>query len=405
MIAEIKAGKAFGSISAPPSKSMAHRLLICAAMSEGVSTVRRISLCDDALATIDCLRALGAKIDILDDVCRIEGVDMRRISPRRELFCRESASTLRFIIPIAMLSRNEVKFCGADSLMKRPLSVYEDIFRERELRFEARDNSIYLKGPLRSGKYTISGNVSSQFISGLLFALPILDGDSEITIIPPFESRAYIDLTLQSLKKFGVTAEFSDEFTITVKGNQKYICADLSVEGDYSSAAFCDAFNLLGGDVKVTGICEHSLQGDKVYKQLYKKLLTNNAIIDVSDCPDLSPILFALAAALNGAEFTGTKRLKIKESDRAYAMKIELEKLGADIEIYENSVRVKKCPLHKPNETLFGHSDHRIVMSLAVLLSLFGGKIDGAEAVKKSYPSFFEDVKALGIDVKFREES
>ena len=399
MIAEIKASKAFGSISAPPSKSMAHRLLICAAMSKGISTLRGISLCDDTLATIDCLRALGARIEVLGDVCRIEGFDVNHFLPNKELFCRESGSTLRFIIPIAALCGYEVKFCGADSLMKRPLSVYADIFKENELQFEQQDNCIYLKGPLSSGKYTVSGNVSSQFISGLLFALPVLDGNSEITIIPPFESRSYIDLTLQALKTFGVTAEFADEFKITVKGNQKYTCADISVEGDYSGSAFCDAFNLIGGNVKVTGLCEHSLQGDKAYKQLYKKLLTNNAIIDVSNCPDLSPILFALAAALNGAEFTGTKRLKIKESDRAYAMKVELEKLGAYIEIYENSVIVKKSPLHKPNEILFGHNDHRIVMSLSVLLSLFGGKIEGAEAVKKSYPSFFEDIKTLGIEV------
>jgi 3-phosphoshikimate 1-carboxyvinyltransferase len=228
----------------------------------------------------------------------------------------------------------------------------------------------------------------------------LLDGDSEITITPPFESRSYIDLTCLALKQFGVAAEFSDELTITVKGNQRYQASDVSVEGDYSGAAFCDAFNLLSGSVNVTGLIENSLQGDRVYKELYKELLKHDASIDVSNCPDLAPILFALAAALNGAEFTGTKRLKIKESDRAVAMKVELEKFGADVEIYENSVTVKKCTLHKPNQMLFGHNDHRIVMALSVLLSITGGEIEGAESVTKSFPDFFLKLKSLGINIK-----
>lgn len=403
MIARIKKGLARGKVSAPPSKSMAHRLLICAAMSEGVSTVRGVSSCEDALATVDCLRALGAEIEAVGDTYTVRGVNIRQAAPTRELYCRESGSTLRFLIPVAALSQGRIALSGAESLMKRPLSVYGDIFADKEIVFEKTERFVFVEGPLKPGEYTLRGDVSSQFISGLLFALPLLDSDSVIKILPPFESRSYVELTLAALKKFGVKAEFSDGLTIKIKGNQKYTTCDVTVEGDYSGAAFTDAFNLIGGEVSVSGLKKDSRQGDKIYKELYKRLPSGKETIDISDCPDLGPILFTLAAALNGARFTGTARLRIKESDRAVTMKEELEKFGADIEFSENSVTVKKAPLHSPCEPLYGHNDHRVVMSLAVLLSLFGGEIHGAEAISKSYPSFFDDIGRLGIEVKLND--
>ena len=188
-----------------------------------------------------------------------------------------------------------------------------------------------------------------------------------------------------------------NESTLYIKGGQKYISKNISVEGDYSGSAFLEAFNLFGGDVKVEGLSERSLQGDRVYRELYPKLLAGSPGINIEDCPDLGPILFAVSAGLFGGEFVGTKRLKIKESDRAEAMAEELRKFGCNVTVLENSVKIKKSELHAPKEILSGHNDHRIVMSLAVLASIYGGEIDGSEAVKKSYPDFFRDIEQLGI--------
>ncbi len=398
MKVEIKKSRANGKVYAPTSKSMAHRLLICAALSDSKSVIRGITPCEDVLATVDVLSALGAKISHKDDIYTVEGCNMRTTSARDTLFCRESGSTLRFIIPLASLSGNEITVSGAPSLMSRPMGVYESIFNERGLLFDKRDGKITLHGSLTAGEYTVRGDISSQFISGLLFALPLLDGNSVIHIIPPFESRSYIDLTLLALKHFGVYAEMPDDRTIKINGNQKYKSGDFTVEGDYSGAAFLDALNAIGSSVEVLGLSENSAQGDKVYRNFYPLLKESTPKIDIENCPDLGPILFTLAAAFNGAEFTGTKRLKIKESDRAATMAKELKKFGADIEIFENSVLVRKANLHAPKETLCGHNDHRVVMSLSVLLTLFGGTIDGAEAVCKSYPDFFRDMKKLGVE-------
>ncbi len=398
MKAEIKPCRAEGKIYAPTSKSMAHRLLICAALSKGTSVIRGITQCEDVLATKDVLEALGAKISIDKDTYTVQGCGEIKV-PNKELFCRESGSTLRFIIPIASLSNGKAILKGAPSLMKRPLDIFSEIFKGQGLLFEKSGDELYIEGSLKSGDYIIRGDISSQFISGLLFALPLLDGNSTIKIIPPFESKSYIDLTLSALASFGIKADASDSLLIKISGNQAYKPKDLEVEGDYSGAAFLDALNILGSSVKIFGLSETSMQGDRVYKELYPLLKSTSPTIDIGNCPDLGPILFTLAAAFNGAVFTGTKRLKIKESDRAMTMKEELAKFGADIEIFQNSVTVKKTNLHKPTEILNGHNDHRVVMSLAVLATIFGGTIDGAEAVGKSYPDFFRDIKSLGAEV------
>ena len=403
MIAKITPSRACGSVSAPASKSMAHRLLIAAAMASGVSTVRGISSCSDVSATVDCLRALGVKIEETGKDLTVHGLNMKNARPSRELYCRESGSTQRFLIPIALLSGIKTAVSGARSLMKRPLSVYEDMAREKDFLFTRENGLIFVKGPLKSGEYTLRGDVSSQFISGLLFALPVLSDDSTIKITPPFESRSYVLLTIAALREFGVFAEFEDEYTIKVPGNQKYKPCDVTVEGDYSGAAFLDAFNYIGGEVTVSGLLQDSVQGDRVYTELFPLLKTGTPKIDVTDCPDLSPILFTLAAAFSGAEFTGTKRLKIKESDRAETMAEELRKFGANIEVFENSVLISGATLHAPSEPILAHNDHRVAMSLSVLLTLFGGELHGAESVSKSYPSFFDDIKKLGIEVTINE--
>ena len=399
MRVQINKGVARGNISAPPSKSMAHRLLICAAMCEGVSTVRGISTCEDVLATLDCLGALGVRCEQVGDdvvVCGKKPQDMR---PSEPLKCRESGSTLRFMIPIAMRSEQTAVFYGAKSLMSRPMSVYEDMCRERGLTYLSDGDSIVVKGQLGGGEFTLPGDVSSQFISGLLFALPTANEDSTIRILPPIESRSYIELTIDALKSFGVSAVWQDEYTIFIKGKQKYNPTDVTVEGDYSGAAFPEALNLFGGEVTVGGLRPDTIQGDSVYKKYYDMLVRGVPTIHIGDCPDLGPVLFAIAAAKNGGIFTGTRRLKINESDRAAAMAEELKKFGTSVSVYEDTVVIYPAEFHAPSEVLCGHNDHRIVMALSVLLTLTGGEIEGAEAVSKSYPAFFENLEALGIEV------
>ena len=256
-----------------------------------------------------------------------------------------------------------------------------------------------MRGPLTGGEYTLVGNVSSQFISGLIFALLLADVDSTIKITTPIESRSYINLTINAVKAFGIKVEWVDEYTIQILGNQTYIPKDITVEGDYSGAAFPDALNLFNGEVEILGLDPNSIQGDSVYKRYFDMLNSGVPTIHIGDCPDLGPVLFAIAAAKYGGVFSGTKRLKIKESDRAEAMAKELKKFGASISVYEDSVVVYPAEFHAPDKTLFGHNDHRIVMSLAVLLTLTGGEIEGAEAINKSYPNFFESLKKLGIGV------
>lgn len=402
MRAVIEKGRACGTISAPPSKSMAHRLLIAAALAEGESLVRGISDCEDVLATVDCLRALGAEIEVSGDTATVRGFDPRHSSPTETLSARESGSTLRFLLPLALLSGCETRFVGAGRLMERPMEVYEEICKKQGLLF-LRDGGITVKGPMRGEDFFLRGDVSSQFITGMLFALPFLGGDRRIHITTDIESKSYIDLTLRAMNEFGVGAVWEDDKTLFVPAGAKYNAREITVEGDYSGAAFPDALNLFGGEVCVLGLSGESLQGDRVYGEYYGQLSQGNATLSIKDCPDLGPILFAVAAAKHGALITETRRLRIKESDRARVMAEELAKFGASVTVDEDTVRIDSGALHAPSEPLFGHGDHRIVMSLAVLCTLYGGEILGAEAVAKSYPCFFEDLDRLGIGVKLYE--
>lgn len=398
MKVQINPSKAEGAVNAPPSKSIAHRMLISAGLSSGTSVVHGIAPSEDVLATLDCLKALGATYTFEKDTVTIQGTNPF-LSHTANLNCRESGSTLRFFIPLCLLSGNNQSLSGSETLLKRPMSVYEDICKEQGLYFSNNGSSIELKGTLASGNYRVKGNISSQFISGLLFALPLLDGDSTISILPPVESLSYINLTIQSLAQFGVKAEWTDERTLYIKGNQSYTAREVSVEGDYSNAAFFDAFNVIGGNVIIDGLSPESLQGDRVYSKFFEMLSRGTPTVHISDCPDLGPILFALAACKNGGVFTGTARLKIKESDRAASMAQELQKFGVSVKVTDDSVVVYPAQFHAPKEILYGHNDHRIVMALSVLLTITGGTLDGAEAVAKSMPDFFAKLKSIGIKV------
>ena len=395
MIVTIHPGTARGIIPAPPSKSMAHRRLICAALSGGESVIRGVDRSEDILATADCLQALGASLSWEGDTVRVRGTDPRR-SAAAVLRCRESGSTLRFMIPLCLLSGNPMRLEGSETLLSRPLSVYENLCRSRSLTLE-RENGLLVRGPLTPGDFEIPGNISSQFVTGLLFALPLLPRPSRIRLIPPVESRSYLSLTLQALQSAGVTVRLPDENTFEIPGNDRYLPQDMAVEGDYSNAAFPDALNLLGGEVTVTGLAEDSLQGDRVYREYFARLAAGHAELDLSDCPDLAPVLFTLAALLHGAVFTGTRRLRIKESDRSAAMAEELAKCGVRLQLEENRITVPAGPVSNPSGPFSSHNDHRIAMALSLLCTRTGGIIDGAEAVRKSWPAWWDVLRSLGI--------
>lgn len=404
MRVSIKKGKAVGKVEAPPSKSMAHRLLICAGLSKGTCIVHGIAKSNDVLATIECLEAMGVSFQETKDGLAVTGVDMKSAAAGKILDCSESGSTLRFFVPICLISGANAVLKGSERLMERPLGIYKNICEERNLLFSQDKTSLMVKGPLKSGNYKLAGNVSSQFISGLLFALPILDGDSIITITPPIESRSYINMTISALAAFGVKAAWKDENTIFIRGGQEYKSDEAWVEGDYSNAAFFEALNVFGGDVKIDNLPENSIQGDKVYGQMFDQLKKGTPALNISDCPDLAPILFAVAAAKNGGVFSGTRRLKIKESNRSQAMAQELEKFGVSASVYEDEVIIYPTSFKTPSCRLLGHNDHRIVMSEAILLTLTGGVIEGAEAVTKSFPDFFDKLISLGIEVEQSED-
>lgn len=388
---------AHGTVMAPPSKSVAHRALICGALSKQ-STIGNIAYSQDIEATLRCLEAMGASVVKGADKVTLGGLNPAEIPPYTKLDCGESGSTLRFLLPLCLLSSTPVILTGSKRLLERPLDIYEEICRRQNMTFIRTEHAITVCGPLSGGDYCVPGDVSSQFISGLMWALSLPDGGSKIEISEPFESRSYAKMTQLVQSHFGV-AIGCDSNCFLITGGGGYDSRQYIVEGDYSNAAFLDGFNLLGGSVKVFGLSDESPQGDRVYKDFYRQIIDGWREFDLSDCPDLGPVMFALAAALGGAKFTGTARLRIKESDRVAAMVEELAKFGITASVGENTVEILPGKMRSPTQILNGHNDHRIVMSLSLLCSKVGGTIDGAEAVKKSYPDYFEVIRSLGIEV------
>lgn len=395
----IKKGTASGVISIPSSKSVAHRLLINAALTDGETIINGLSLNEDIGATIDCLKTLGAKIDYSYGRCTVHGTNGRGESPRR-LHCRESGSTLRFMIPLC-LDSVKTELYGSPRLIERPHSVYGEICEKNGFLWQPDGEKITVCGGLKSGEYEVPGNISSQFITGLMLALPTLEGDSVIRLTTEPESLSYIDMTVASLAAFGIVIEKRSEREWLIKGSQKRRSPGIiNVEADESGAAFFGALNYIGGDVKLDNLNNNSCQGDRVWRLFFPMLESDSPEISIKDCPDLGPILMSLAACLNGVTLRDTARLKIKESDRGGAMAEELEKLGVRVTVEENTITVDPSGIHAPNEALDGHNDHRIVMSLAIMLTQFGGKINGAQAVSKSMPQFFTMLNSLGIETE-----
>ena len=396
----ITPSRAIGAVQAPPSKSMGHRALLCGALSSG-SLIRNLSYSKDIEATLSCLEAMGAQVERIGNDVKIGGLDLARIPEGAVLPCNESGSTLRFFTPLCMLSGKTATLEGSGRLFQRPMTVYEEIAQKQNITWQLGDNSLTVSGKLQSGDYRVRGDVSSQFITGLLYTLPLLAGDSTLTVVGNFESASYIDLTLSALADFGVQIR-RDGPVFYIPGSQVFQSREYTVEGDCSNAAFLEALNLLGGRVEVTGLKPDTLQGDRVYTQMFPSLGDGTPLFDLSDCPDLGPVMFAMAAAKGGATFTGVSRLRIKESDRIAAMAQELAKFGILVTSDENTATVHPGTLQTPTEALYGHNDHRIVMSMALLCTLTGGTITDAQAVTKSFPDFFQQLQKLHIGVEIQ---
>lgn len=416
-----------GTVQIPSSKSMGHREIICASLSKGRSIVDNISISKDILATCSGLRSLGAKIEEIPSrypkrkAFLIEGNDGKIKLENNKIFCKESGSTLRFLIPIGVLSGEKIIFEGEGKLTERPLDPYFEIFKEKNIDYktfnEIKNLPLEIDGKLKSGEYSLVGDVSSQFISGLLFALPLLEGDSVLKITTKLESASYIDLTLKSLSKYGIKIENKNHREYIIEGNQKYKNLDSIVEGDYSQGAFwlvAGGLNPQSKSIISEGLDLDSLQGDKKILEILERMGVKlkieknkiesfgsksfSTIIDASDCPDIIPILTVLASLSEGVtKIINAKRLRIKECDRLNAIATELNKLGADIEELEDGLIIKGKEFLQGGEVSCWN-DHRIAMSLAVASIKCKDKIilHGAECVEKSYPEFWNDFVNLG---------
>jgi len=388
---------------------MAHRLLICAGLSKGRSEIANITLSDDIKATIDALRKLGRNVDIKGDICIVDG-DIN--FDGGIIDCKESGSSLRFLVPIiSALGGGE--FTGEGRLGKRPLSVYKDIFEKQGLNLKE-GFPLKVEGSLMGGVFEVRGDISSQFISGLMLAAPLLKGETRIKIITPLQSRGYVYMTIQAMKKFGVDVSVEKEDRVFfIESGQKYISANVATEGDWSQAGFW----LLGGINSVEGIAIEGLrnkthQGDKAILNILKEMNANMIIrddsinierselrpqnIDISQCPDLAPVVAGLMSLTEEkCVLGGCERLRIKESDRIESIVCTLKSLGSNAEVEGDRIIIEGRPKGGKVKT-FG--DHRIAMMAAALAPHCEGEVivEDETVVNKSYPKFWDDYRALG---------
>ncbi len=417
-----------GRVCVPSSKSMGHREIICAGLARGTSIVDNVSMSADIAATLRCLEALGINFNEVPSA--VEGRTALAITGRgflqattNAVDCGESGSTLRFMIPLGALCGSPLTFNGQGQLIARPLQAYYDIFDKQGLSYKTAAGGclpLTVDGKLQSGVYELPGNVSSQFISGLLFALPLLPGNSTLVVTSSLESQSYVALTLACLAKYGVLVEHENYQKYHINGLQEYRSGRSMVEGDWSQAAFWFVAGALGGKISCMGLDRNSLQGDKAVVEIINRMgakiaveaegiyttvaaKTQGTVIDASDCPDIIPVLSVLAAVSSGTtEVINAGRLRIKECDRLTAMTSELNKLGADITELPEGLLIKGRPEGLTGGVVDAWNDHRIAMSLAVASCVCRGEvvIHGSECVQKSYPGFWQDFAALGGLIK-----
>ncbi len=414
-----------GIVQVPPSKSLAHRAIICASLAKGVSRIDNIEYSKDIQATIKAMKSLGTIIEEFENYLIIDGTTTFT-KQNSEIDCEESGSTLRFMVPISIVEENKVHFVGRGNLGKRPLDTFYEIFERQNIGYMYKKDvlDLYVIGKLKPDHYIIPGNISSQFITGLLFALPLLKGDSIIEITSTLESKGYIDLTLQMLSQYGIKIINNDYKSFVVMGNQEYQAHDYRVEADFSQAAFYLVAGAIGNDVVLTDLNLNSLQGDKATLSILEAMgakinVVSDGIkvtgenlsatqVDASQCPDVIPVVsVALALAQGKSEVINAKRLRIKECDRIIATSSQLNELGGSVVELSDSMTIRGV-----SEFVGGNcssfADHRIAMMLAIAATRCNQSviIDNMECVEKSYPSFWEDYQSLGgiIDVINMEE-
>ena len=418
----ITPSKLRGTVKVPPSKSLAHRAVICGGLSNGQSLISNIDYSDDINATIGGMRALGSDIEKKGNSLLTDGsMFMAKRSPGfpTVVDCIESGTTLRMLLPLSLIRENSAVFVGRGNLGKRPLDTYFDIFNSQGIEYKSEKDELNLKirGCLKSGEFKVRGDISSQFISGLLMALPLLEGDSRIVITTKMESKGYIDLTIDMLNKFGVEIVNSDYEEFFMKGRQSFKPCDVAVEGDFSQAAFFLAAGALGSQIECENLSTGSHQGDRAVIDILKSMgcniesgekyvkayseSTKCTVIDGSQIPDIVPVLAVVASLSRGiTRIINAGRLRVKECDRLKAMYDGLSKLGADIEELQDGFIINGRETLKGGE-VDSYNDHRIAMALAIASTMCEDRviIKNSGAVKKSYPGFWNDFKSLGGNI------
>lgn len=402
-----------GEITAPPSKSDVHRAIICAALSKGKCRISPVALSNDIKATIRCIEALGATTKIENNVLTVDGVDMFK-NKTALLDCGESGSTLRFFIPVAGFGGVNATFVGSGLLPQRPIGIYLDALPKAGIECKTKGGlPLEISGTLKSGRFEIPGNVSSQFITGLLFVLPLLDGDSDIVLTSPLESTGYIDMTIYTMLKFGVEIDITD-YGWHIRGNQHYLPTDYKTDGDWSQAAFFMVAGAISGNVTVKGVNKNSAQGDKKISDILaefgadvewrdtevavKARKMSAVTIDASQIPDLVPVLAVCATFAKGTtKIINAERLRIKESDRLKTTANFINNLGGKVTELADGLEITGVgKLAGGNAE--GCNDHRIVMSACVCATGCEGAVQctDAQSINKSYPEFFDDYNRIG---------
>lgn len=402
-----------GTVNVPPSKSDVHRAIICAAMANGVSRISPVALSNDIKATIGCIKALGADAVLENNVLTVDGTNMYK-NKTALLDCGESGSTLRFFIPIAAVGNINATFVGKGKLPQRPIGIFTEALPKAGTVCKTEGGlPLEIKGQLKSGIFEIPGNVSSQFITGLLLALPILEGDSEIVLTSPLESVGYIAMTIRTMKQFGVNIQVTEKGW-HIKGSQSYKTCDYTTDGDWSQAAFFMVLGAVSGKVTVKGVAKDSTQGDKKCAEILARFgakvtqLDNEVTvekrelkaitIDASQIPDLVPVLSVCAAFAEGTtKIINAERLRIKECDRLKATAELLNNLGGKVKELSDGLEITGVSSLKGGN-VNGYNDHRIVMSAAVCAARSDEDITAtfAMSINKSYPDFYIDYNSIG---------
>ncbi|MBO6232422.1 MAG: 3-phosphoshikimate 1-carboxyvinyltransferase [Ruminiclostridium sp.] len=387
-----------GNVSVPPSKSISHRALICAALADGRSVLHNVLDCEDTRATTDALTALGAHIGSCGSDTVVTGI--KTPAKEADIDCRESGSTLRFMIPIAAALGTKTTFRGRANLPNRPITPYLTEFPKHGVSFDTERMPYTIEGKLNGGVFPVTGDISSQFITGYMLALPLIGTDSTIKLTSELQSRPYAELTADVMRTFGCTVNIGDDY-FAVSADARFTPRDHTVEADMSQAAFFLVANAIGGSTRPVNLNYESVQGDRAIIEITRDFAENGGKafdVDAENIPDLVPILTVLACFADGeSHITGCGRLRIKECDRLAAISTELNKLGARVEEAEDSLTI-----HGVKELSGGdcitYSDHRIAMSLAIASQRCTGPliIRGADCVSKSYPDFFGDFARLG---------